>query len=68
MGVGVGMMVVLLGWSHAPVDQATTCDFEEMSEGGLRPTLGILCLPATATGVRMIREACGIIDARVTRS
>jgi hypothetical protein len=35
MGVGMGMMVVLLGRPDAPIDEATTCDFEEAFEGGL---------------------------------
>jgi hypothetical protein len=50
------MMVMGFGWSDAPVDEATTCDFEKTSKGGLRQTLGISGL----TRVGMICKASGI--------
>jgi hypothetical protein len=51
--------VVGFRWSDAPVDEATTCDFEKTSKGGFRQTLGISGLP------RMICKASGIFNGRV---
>jgi hypothetical protein len=52
------MMVVVFGWSDAPVDEATTCDFEKPPKGGLRQTLGVSGLAR----VGMICKASGIFN------
>jgi hypothetical protein len=57
----IDMMAVGFGWSDAPVDEATTCDFEKTSKGGFRQTLGISGLAR----VGIICKASGIFNGRV---